>query len=225
MAKSKEALKEKERRRFPRLPVTSVVFKTDAGRIFAVSDLSPEGMGLYSIEGAHSFKVGQLISGVLRFMQELFPLEAKVMWVQNSAFGVSWEEDFWPKTSLMRYLQQDELLFFKMKDLHAQRQILDLPEDLKYWFACDARWQLMVWTSERQNHISHFEWRFFNRLLEWSEECGLRSGIVSHQKNEILFDQQLDLSLLELAKKILNHFPSQHLKDSDQSFLEMRLIA
>ena len=83
-----------ERRRVPRLGLAGEQFRLDrTGKIFAVSDLSRQGMALRILDSADlpMFSIGTLVEGQLNLRREKYPLTARVRNIRRDIIGFEFE--------------------------------------------------------------------------------------------------------------------------------------
>jgi len=216
-----------ERRRIPRLDLTSDLFKLDENnRVYGVLNVSIQGMAIHVLEREDliSFSVGREIAGILSVRREKMLIKAHVSNLRQNVVGCEFR-DLDPG-----HLETLELLLDPER-MGAELKLMPSGNAAAFWYHGPSGTDIMLWrqpgtpAAEHQyNRITVF---ILGSFFQWESEFGLSSGrtMASDENSETLGivrlatmlldrDPEVDPGKLSVAKKlILSSNLPQDLKD------------
>ena len=221
-----------EKRLLPRFPFTFLVFKSSSGQTFQVQDISFEGIRFVLKEGEHPYKEEEILTGELHRKGESIKVKLRVKWTKGQSLaGIFVESKNF--TDKLRTFLSPQNIAKNIYPLHSTNLSLKLPSNLKYWLKGDGPTEFFIW-SHSDGSISSFQIIFNNKVIEWKDGQGTKTGrILDHEdietplqeEGEFFFriDSQPDLELTALANEILTRLPDSYLPLEDRDFLSLKL--
>ncbi|MFZ8933129.1 MAG: PilZ domain-containing protein [Bacteriovoracaceae bacterium] len=219
----KNNLENVEKRRLPRFPFSSLIFKSsDKNLAYEVKDISKTGMQVEVKDGEIPFITGDSINGELHWKSSNTVLKGEVQWVKGLRMGVAFEKD------LSHFLTIDNILN-NLKPLHNSHFELERPEDLKYWVMADGPVELFVW-SQRDGDLGRYQIIIFDQYIEWSPHNKLCTGRVLTKRSldtplinedEMVFGEDTDIStdVIKFAHELVAKIPESILKTGATEFI------
>lgn len=222
---------EVEKRCFPRFPFNRMTFK-GRDRVFAVSDISYEGMRLALKDGEHSYKTGMALEGELHWKRWSLNIKGEVKWVDQGALGVAFGRTKALKKEIHRFLSLEHILQ-EMRLIDREGFHLELPNSLRYWLQADAPVEMFVW-SHGDGEIAGFHILMLGQFIEYKDGKGLRSGVILERgdhdtplvpEDEFIFQMDSDIDDFKLARArdIVAGLRSEHLPSEAKDFLKIKL--
>jgi hypothetical protein len=212
---SKDGKSSTERRRLPRLNFAGEQFRLQGqaypnGKIFAVVDLSRQGMALRLIdpEDLRIFSVAAEIQGTLNIRREKFPIRARVRNVRPDVVGCEFENlESVTAEALKRFLDPDSL----------GQELRPIPASGQgtLWYHGPSGTDLLLWRGiDGQYH--RLTLYVQGNYIQWESEPGVSTGRAeaSQERSEIqgilrletmllAADAQPDPAKLTIAKNLL----------------------
>jgi hypothetical protein len=216
-----------EKRLLPRLTVSHEVFRhDDTGKFFAVADLSLRGMAIRVAEreDMYPFMVGADVQGMLNIRHEKFHIGGKVRHLGADLVGIEFNE--LPSSvahALANYLDPVVL----------GQELRPVPTgDSSLLFASTSGTEVLL-NIDLANRYTRLTVMILGSLIQWSENSGLRTGLVKNSFEEsvvvgitrldtLLFqeDAAIDPQKLNLAKRLIS---SSNLSEEIKKFCVRRL--
>jgi hypothetical protein len=219
----KNNLENVEKRRLPRFPFSSLIFKSaDKNMAYEVKDISKTGMQVAIKDGEIPFNTGDLIRGDLHWKSSSTTINGKVQWVKNLRMGVAFEND------LSHFLSVENVLA-NMKPLHNGHFDVERPDDLKYWIMSDGPVELFVW-SHRDGDLGRYQLIIFDNYVEWSFKEKLHTGRVLKKRSldtpllnedEVVFgeDTEINSDVIKYAHELVSKIPDSILNKGASEFI------
>ncbi len=220
----KNNLENVEKRRLPRFPFSSLVFKSQKKQLaYEVKDISNTGMQVAVKDGIIPFQTGDELQGELHWKTAITEVKGIVQWVKDSRMGVAFQSG-----DLSSFLSIENILP-NLKPIHDDHFDVELPEDLKYWVMAEGPVEVFVW-KQRDGDIGRFQIILFDRYLEWQAHKDLLTGRVLTKRSldtplltedEMVFGEDIERNeeVLSFARDLISQIPSQILSEGVQKFI------
>lgn len=200
-----------ERRRLPRLNLAGEQFRMSRnGKIYAVTDLSENGMGLRILEqdDFRHFPVGARLEGTLNLHGMKYNLSATVRHLGHDFVGCEFEELAEPVRAALHHFLDPAALGQELKPIPS-------PETGALWYRGPSGTSLLLWrtTDGQYRRIALF---VLGSYVQWDEDIGLTTGRAeaaagsSEVRGIVRFDTLLldpdqapDAGKLNIAKTLL----------------------
>lgn len=202
---------EHERRRMPRLTLTTEQFKMQRnGKVYPVADLSLGGMAIRVLDPADFvlFTVGSDVEGLINLHRNKYPVIAKVKNIRHEVVGC---EFLGLGTQTIEALHQA----FNPETLGKEIKPMPASEGASLWFHGPSGTDILLWrgTDGQYKRLSVF---LLGSYIQWDEESGLTTGralpteeqaevrgALRFETLDLVKDPQVDLGRVELARALL----------------------
>lgn len=199
-----------ERRKLPRLCLSSQQFRSSTGKLFAVSDLSQNGMSFRILDPAdrNEFAVGGSIQGILNLNREKHPISAKIRNLAGDRVGCQFE-------NLIASTKKAISQFFDPEFQGASLKPIPASAFSTLWYHGECGTELLL----KRNPDGKFQdlnLYFSGVYVQWIDPEGLSTGsikdtgesgetmgIVHLQSCLLEKDPAPDSEKLNIAKKII----------------------
>jgi hypothetical protein len=210
-----DASRSDERRRVPRLALTSEQFRLHpVGKIFPVGDLSRTGMAIRvrEPEDLYLFSVGRHIEGILNLRREKYPVRGEVKHAGRELIGIQFR-DLEEKTK--EALQQ----FLDPAVLGAELRPLPSVGGNPFWYHAGAGVDFLLWLD---GEGSFTEWMLYwpgdahggryaqwksgalsTGMAHWGQETAVVQGALRFETRRLVPDEDLDPQKLAIAKQLI----------------------
>ena len=228
----------REKRIVPRFPLRTMSWKCDpiSNHALEVKDISYSGMQVFTTNEIPHLVVGKEYNGVLCWKGEHLNVKGKLKWVKKQDRGVCFGLEFDRTNGLateVRDFLHISTIGKRMKLINEETFSIETPGNLKYWLKSDGPGEIFFW-QHRDGEFSKIQLMVLDKLIEWIDGEGLRTGSLVENRNidtplsqeeEILFDMddQLDLDSLRLARQLIEELPGEIIPDSVMKFLQLKL--
>ena len=208
---SKDGNTPKERRRLPRLNLAGEQFRlAQNGKIFAVVDLSPQGMALRLIdpEDLRIFSIAAVIQGQLNIRREKFPVTARVRNVRTDTIGCEFENLAGETVAALKRFLDPDALGQELRPIPASGQSTlwyhgPSGTDLLLWRGIDGQYQRLTLYVQG----TYIQWEtepgVTTGRTEGTQEPSQIQGILRLETLMLLADAQPDAAKLSIAKNLL----------------------
>jgi hypothetical protein len=192
--------------------MTHEVFRLRSnGKLFFVSDLSVEGMGIRLNEEADliSFSIGHTIEGELKLKGHSLFVSGQVRRVGRSRVGIHWE-------NLEALTRQELIQFLDPKILGESLKLTPAPEGVDLWYHGHLGVDLWIWGVRDESHWeralmvlhgTYLEWQddhLQGGTMNWSRELSEERGAVQLENLLLTPDAgALENTQLRVAKELL----------------------
>lgn len=190
-----------ERRRLPRLNVTSEVFRIEsgemAGKMFSVADLSLGGLSIRLSERSegNSFPVGSILQGTLNLRREKYPVTVKVRHLGVDLLGLEFENLAAPVRRALESFLDPAALGQELKPIPSA-------EAGTLWYHGPSGTDLILWrgTDGQYKRLALF---VLGSFAQWEQESGISTGRVKHsfEQSEVRGAVHLETLLLNADRK------------------------
>jgi hypothetical protein len=204
-------LRSLERRKLPRLTVTSEQFRlTKTHKIFSLSDLSMEGMA-FDLSGQDDVKglsVGLLLDGTLNLKREKYAIQARIRNINPNRVGCEFENRTPELAQALKQILDPAVLGAEMKPIPSS-------EGNTLWYHGTSGTDL-IFHRFADGKYRNFSLYVLNTYIQWEEENGLstgwtvdsdqrseRSGILSFETLLLRADPKPDEEKLKVAKTVI----------------------
>lgn len=183
-----------ERRRLPRLSLTTEQFKLDQnGRIFPIADLSSKGMAIRVIETSdfRYFPVGSKFKGTLNLRREKFRVSAQVRHLGNEMVGCEFFElEEKSATAIAEFLDPIALA----KELRP----IPATDGVALWYHGPSGTDFLLWRAS-DGKYTRMTLFLLGTFVQWEEDKGLTTGRLapSTEQSEVRGVIRLETMLLE----------------------------
>jgi len=204
-----------ERRRVPRLGLTSEQFRLSAnGKLFPVADISFEGMALRVLDRADLvlFPVGARFDGMLNLRREKHHVSAQVRHLGADLVGCRFEALSGPVEGAIRRFLDPAALGRELRPIPAS-------DAVALWLHGPSGTDLMLW-----RHADGQYWKFLlivlGSFIQWEDGRGGATGRITSAREEsevrgvirletmlLQTDEKTDPGKIALARKILTEAP------------------
>ena len=203
-----------ERRKLPRLSLSGEQFRLEgtcvnSGKIFAVSDLSRQGMAIRLLDLADlaSFRIATLVEGHLNLRRQKYPLKAMVRNVRRELVGLEFEELEKHTETALRSFLDPEVLGRELKPIPSEGQSTlwyhgPSGTDLLLWRGWDGQYSKMTLYVQR-NFIQWDAGKLSTGIARAAEGLAETRGIVRFETMSLLPDTEPDPGKLDIAKTLL----------------------
>jgi hypothetical protein len=186
-------IKYDERRNLPRLCLTSEQFRlTKTGRIFSVTDLSENGMGLWLIDqnDLSFFSVGLLVEGTLNLNRQKFEVNARARNLSKDRVGFEFENLSEETKQAIRNFLDPSVLGAELKPIPSQ-------ELSTLWYNGPSGTDLVLRRSA-DGQFEKFTLYVLGTYVQWERDQNVSTGKVasSDQPNELRGIMRLETLLL-----------------------------
>jgi hypothetical protein len=200
-----------ERRRVPRLCLTGELFRVaPIGKVFSVTDLSPEGMAIRVLDGEdlRLFAVSTVVQGELNLRREKYPIQCRVKNIRADTVGFQFENI---SAAVDKVLHQ----YVNPKSLGEELRPIPSSENGALWYHGPSGTDFLLWRSidgQYRKMAMYVQGTF----VHWDLEKGITTGLCSsaEEKSEIRGllrfetlmldpDDSVDLGKTEVAKTVL----------------------
>jgi len=183
-----------ERRQLPRLSLGSEQFRfNDTHKIFSVTDLSQNGMGLWCSdrEDIQFFSVGLLIEGVLNLKREKYPIQARIRNRGLDRIGCEFENLSSEAARTLSHYLDPKLLGEDLKPIPST-------EMSTLWYHGPSGTDLLLKRST-DGQYSKLSLYVLNTYIQWERDQGLTTGRtkISDVRSEVRGIFRLETLLLQ----------------------------
>ena len=191
-----------ERRKLPRLSVTSEQFKlSENGKIFSIHDLSLEGLALWIVDSRdlESFAVGLLLTGTLNLKREKYEVQIRVRNRGRDRIGCEFEN---LSSSATVALEQ----FLSPAALGAELKPIPASEEGVLWYHAFSGTDLLF-RNRSEGYYRRFTLYLLGFFIQWDHAQGLSTGRVmaANEKSEVRGIVRLETLLLDADKTLDPH--------------------
>lgn len=231
----KTTTQQREMRRLPRFPYSSLTFKSyrpEEKKVFEVKDISFSGMHLFLRDGKHTLSQGNPIQGILHWHGQEVRIHGEVQMATTDSLQIRFQEDTEQAHELKRFFSLEKVAK-ELRPLHREEFGLELPADLKYWLRTDGPVEIFIW-QHRAGEYSRVQMILWEDFVEWEDGPGMRTGkMVSSRSIETPlneedqfyfdFDAEVDFRKVHVALDLIRHLPTDLLSQNAVDFLKMKL--
>lgn len=225
---------EVEKRILPRFPLTLMTFKADQFQehAFEVRDISFSGMQIALKTESHGQTIGDQITGILTWAGQKLKLKGTIRWCDRKRIGVMFDSTNGLVGEVKKFLSTD-ILASRMRPIHHGTFDFEFPSNLKYWLKSDGPAELFVW-QHRDGELSRFHFLLMDKLIEWEDGVGLRTGKVIKQMDTdtpLGYQEEVNFNVdpvpcvdsLQMAKAIIQKIPETALPKNTAEFLSIKM--
>lgn len=193
-----EGSEDSERRRMPRLSLTTEQFRlTQNGKIFPVADLSMDGMALRILDKADLvvFPVGSVVDGILNLNRVKHPVKARIRHIGQDLIGCQFQE-------LSDAVKAELSRLFDPKSLGAELKPIPSSEPGVLWYHGPSGTDLLFWR-RMDGTYTRFALFVLGNFVQWDEADGLSTGVADHsfENSEIRGVIRFETMLLKADSK------------------------
>jgi hypothetical protein len=192
-------ISEVERRRFPRVSLSTEQFKlASTGKIFGVCDLSTTGLALrlLDLEDMMEFPVGRTLEGILNMKGTKVPVTLEVRNIRADTVGCAFLElTDGTVQSLERFLDPKRL----GRELHP----IPSPEGRALWYHGPSGTDLLLWRTG-DGAWKRFCLFVYQSYIQWDFETGITTGwlAMADQDSPVEGVVRLETRLLEREGRV-----------------------
>lgn len=223
-----------EKRVLPRFPFSSMSFKpqADKAKVYEVRDISSRGMQLCLRDGGHPYRIGDKLSGNLRWNGSTLEIHGEVRWISSGNLGVNFTDANMTKKLSNNFLSTHNLIQ-GLRAIHLVPMELNLPNNLKYWLRCDGPLELFVW-QHSDGELSRFQIIMLDNYIEWDDGKGIKTAqIMEVDDRQTPLTEEDELTLkwdmtprqeaLQLALDIVSALDESYIPSMTLDFMRVKL--
>jgi len=230
-----DPLSRREKRVLPRFPYTFLLFKESCQKLtFAIVDVSHTGMQLLLKNGELKLSVGEILNGTLCWNQNSHTLQSTIKWIVHTDHETRLGVAFLPESiEKIATLLDIERLTLSVRPLHHENELVNFPDNLKYWLRADGPCELFVWRHPH-GEFARFQVIILDQFIEWEDGLGIKTGKIKSirdvetplsSQDELYFDcdDEMAPERVCLANRFISAINPSFLSAECTEFLKLKL--